>query len=217
MKRALNLFAGLGGNRYWWKDYFDEVVAVEINEKIVKGYKQLFPKDKIIIADVYEFITKEDLSKYVFIWASPPCVSHTTINRIARYKKYPIPDFTGLYGIIWYLSRNFQGLWIVENVRPYYQPLIPPTFTIGRHYFWSNFYLPLNVKIPKKFGILKGQWREIIKMKGLPDEFIKILENIKGVYKKQIANDLVDAYTGKVIFSLIQTAVEFVYGNRSIY
>jgi len=27
----------------------------------------------------------------------------------------------------------------VENVRPYYAPLIAPSFGVGRHLFWGNF------------------------------------------------------------------------------
>ena len=30
----------------------------------------------------------------------------------------------------------------MENVKPYYEPLIKPTSELQRHYFWSNFDLP---------------------------------------------------------------------------
>ncbi len=37
------------------------------------------------------------------------------------------------------MKYNFKGKWVVENVKPYYNPLIEPTKTIGRHLIWSNF------------------------------------------------------------------------------
>lgn len=51
-----------------------------------------------------------------------------------------------LYQEIIFLKHHFAGKWVVENVKPYYQPLIDPTFVLQRHYFWSNF----TVK-PKEF------------------------------------------------------------------
>jgi DNA (cytosine-5)-methyltransferase 1 len=44
-----------------------------------------------------------------------------------------------LYEEIIFLKHNFKGLWVVENVRPYYEPLIKPSFELQRHYYWSNF------------------------------------------------------------------------------
>ena len=43
-----------------------------------------------------------------------------------------------LYQEIILLKTLFKGKWIVENVKPYYKPLISPTFQIGRHLFWSS-------------------------------------------------------------------------------
>ena len=38
MKKVLNLFAGIGGNRKHWKDV--EVTAIEYNEEIANVYKE---------------------------------------------------------------------------------------------------------------------------------------------------------------------------------
>lgn len=43
-----------------------------------------------------------------------------------------------LYQEIIWLQKFYKGAWVIENVKPYYTPLIPPTFSIGRHYFWSS-------------------------------------------------------------------------------
>ena len=50
----------------------------------------------------------------------------------ARY-----PDMQ-LYEEIIFLNQWFKGLWVVENVIPYYKLLIPAK-KIDRHLFWSNF------------------------------------------------------------------------------
>ena len=44
-----------------------------------------------------------------------------------------------LYQEILLLKTHFKGKYTTENVKPYYKPLINPSFEIGRHLFWSNF------------------------------------------------------------------------------
>jgi DNA (cytosine-5)-methyltransferase 1 len=44
-----------------------------------------------------------------------------------------------LYEEILFLQYNAKCKWVVENVKPYYKPLIEPTAFIQRHMFWSNF------------------------------------------------------------------------------
>ena len=59
------------------------------------------------------------------------------------------------------MKTYFKGGWIVENVKPYYAPLIPPTKVIGRHYFWANFdFEAEDIARPDNFinnGTLKGR------------------------------------------------------------
>ena len=43
-----------------------------------------------------------------------------------------------LYEEIILLDSYFNGKYCVENVIPYYEPLIEPQ-KLGRHCFWSNF------------------------------------------------------------------------------
>ncbi len=44
-----------------------------------------------------------------------------------------------LYEEIIFLKHFFKGKWVVENVKPYYEPLVKPTAELDRHLFWSNF------------------------------------------------------------------------------
>ncbi len=134
---VLNLYSGLGGNRQLWKGV--KVTAVEQNKQIAAIYQSLFPKDKVMVADAHHYLLNH-CEKYDFIWSSPPCQSHSkmTFSVRGRYgiKKYP--DMA-LYQEILYLKHFFKGHWVVENVRPYYAPLIPPTAVLGRHCFWADF------------------------------------------------------------------------------
>ena len=137
-KKILNLYAGIGGNRKLWKNV--EVTAVELNPSIANAYKDLYPNDNIIIGDAHKYLL-ENYNKYDFIWSSPPCQSHSSFrqNICVRYRgtKAEYPDMK-LYQEILFLKYNANCKWVVENVKPYYEPLIPGK-SIQRHIFWSNF------------------------------------------------------------------------------
>ena len=130
----LNLYAGIGGNRKLWGDEH-QVTAVEYDQATADAYKLNFPSDTVIVADAHEYLLNNYM-KYDFIWASPPCPSHSRINH-ARTRKPDYPDMR-LYAEIIFLNQWFDGLFVVENVIPYYTPLITAK-EIDRHLFWSNF------------------------------------------------------------------------------
>lgn len=137
MAKILNLYSGLGGNRaLWGNDH--EITSIEYNEEIANAYLQLFPNDNVIVTDAHTYLIDHVLDGWDFIWASPPCPSHSRINTDGNHKpRYP--EMT-LYQEIIMLSNNwFKGKWVVENVIPYYKPLIQPTVEIDRHLFWCNF------------------------------------------------------------------------------
>ncbi len=57
-----------------------------------------------------------------------------------------------LYQEIIFVRNFFKGKWLIENVKPYYEPLINPSIILGRHYFWSNFIISqFNIQSPKEF------------------------------------------------------------------
>lgn len=139
--KILNLYAGIGGNRKLWGDEH-EITAVELDEKTAEVYKHFFPNDKMIIADAHEYLL-HNYKNYDFIWSSPPCPSHSDIRRCVVHRgqnKAIYPDMA-LYQEIILLKHfaNKDTLYCVENVIPYYEPLIKPDTMLGRHYFWNNF------------------------------------------------------------------------------
>jgi len=145
--KILNLYAGIGGNRKLWGDEH-EVWAVESFYDIAEAYKKLYPKDTVLIEDAHQYLL-DFMEQFDFIWSSPPCPTHSrmvTAKRGWGIKEYP--DMR-LYQEIIYLQKFCKTPWVVENVIPYYEPLIKPSAIIDRHYFWSNFDIaPL--ELPKR-------------------------------------------------------------------
>ena len=143
IKKVLNLYAGIGGNRALWPNDL-EIVAIEHEPAIAKFYQQRFPKDTVIVCDAHQYLL-ENYMNFDFIWASPPCPTHSDIRRMGvhsgQYKAlYPEME---LYQEIILLTHfaKLETKWVVENVKPYYNLLIPAK-EIGRHLFWANFSIP---------------------------------------------------------------------------
>lgn len=137
LKRALNLYAGLGGNRkLWGKD--TKVTAIELDSKIASVYRRLYPDDIVIEADAHDYLLN-NYQNFDFIWSSPPCQTHSAMAKATRHALKRYADMS-LYQEIIFLKNYAKVPFVVENVKPYYEPLIKPTCQIGRHYFWSNFF-----------------------------------------------------------------------------
>lgn len=146
--KVLNLYAGLGGNRKHWQGV--EVTAVEMEPDIANVYQDQHPQDEVIIGDAHQYLL-DNYENFDFIWSSPPCQSHSKMMKATRHDVRKYPDMTLYQQIIW-LQNFHKGKWVVENVKPYYEPLIRPKVSMGRHLFWSNFDIwPIEIKSPKNF------------------------------------------------------------------
>jgi len=135
--KVLNLYAGIGGNRKLWTDV--EVTAIEINPEIAKIYQDFFPNDIVIIADAHQYLL-DHFDEFDFVWSSPPCPTHSKLQSmiIHNTNKIVYPEMS-LYQEIIVFKEWFRGLFIVENVQGYYEPLIMPSIKLHRHFYWSNF------------------------------------------------------------------------------
>jgi len=187
--KVLNHYAGIGGNRKLWNEV--DCTAIEINPEIAKIYKDFFPKDKIIVGDAHEYLLKHYNDGWDFIWSSPPCPSHSRINTDGRHEgRYPDMN---LYQEIVFLGNNwFKGKWLVENVIPYYKPLIRPTNIIDRHCFWSNFYIPFNNFKPEK---------PIANQTGTNGRYGFNLKGVDIGNKRQILRNIVNPEIARFIFN----------------
>ena len=130
--KVLNLYAGFGGNRKLWEDV--EVTAVELDPQIAEIYKSYFPNDNVIVGDAHQYLL-DHYKEFDFIWASPPCPTHSRINKNFGFIRYA--DMK-LYQEIILLDAWFKGKYCIENVIPYYKPLIPAQ-QYNRNLFWANF------------------------------------------------------------------------------
>jgi len=139
MLKVLNLYSGIGGNRKLWPQGI-KVTAVEYDSAIASVYADLFPDDELIVADAHDYLLSYH-QHFDVIWTSPPCQSHSSFrfNIGVRYRgvKPVYPDMS-LYQEILLLKTHYKGKWVVENVKPYYKPLLDDYVEIQRHFFWSN-------------------------------------------------------------------------------
>jgi DNA (cytosine-5)-methyltransferase 1 len=190
MVKVLNLYAGIGGNRKLWQNV--EVTAVEYNSDIAKIYQDFFPDDKMYIEDAHQFLL-DHYKEFDFIWTSPPCQTHSSFrfNISVRYdRSKPVYPDMRLYQEILFLQSHFEGRWVVENVKPYYEPLIPAK-QLQRHLFWSNFKLP-HITV-KQDVIREAQIPDLQKLYGFDLSKYKIKD------KRQILRNCVNSELGKAI------------------
>jgi DNA (cytosine-5)-methyltransferase 1 len=190
--KILNLYACLGGNRYKWGDEH-EIVAVELDEELARLYQERFQNDKVIVGDAHQYLL-DHYKEFDFIWSSPPCPSHSRARFARRNTTTPeYPDMM-LYQEILFLDNWFDGKYCVENVIPYYEPLIAGK-KIGRHIYWTNFRLPNDLN-ERKCNIMEGE-----------DEVSRYCEYHEYDFRKykgeqrtdKIARNLVDFEAGKTI------------------
>ena len=201
--RILNLYACLGGNRYKWDEVEDniEVVAVEMDTELAKMYQERFPNDTVIVGDAHEYLLN-NYQDFDFIWTSPPCPIHSRARfwGFGANGKNPVYPDMKLYQEIIFLQHHFKGKYCVENVIPYYEPMLAPQKR-GRHLYWTNFRLP-NVLSERKCKISEGK-NEVKKLCAFHEfDFFKY----KGEQPtNKIARNLVDYEAGRTI---LETAME---------
>ena len=192
----LNAYACLGGNRYKWGDDHN-ITAVELDPELARLYQERFPNDTVVIADAHQYLL-DHYKEFDFIWSSPPCPTHSR----ARYWNSSNYDTTTeavypdmkLYEEILFLQHYFKGQFVVENVIPYYEPLIPAKKR-GRHLYWTNFNLPTDLG-DRRFAISSAKQE----FKGLCEFHDYDFTQYKGDQPMlKIARNLVDYESGKTI------------------
>jgi len=202
--KVLNLYACLGGNRAKWDEVANEfnieieVTAVELDEELARLYKERFPNDIVIVADAHQYLL-EHFKEFDFIWSSPPCPSHSRVRITQKNRenfKFIYPDMK-LYEEIIFLDNFFDGKYVVENVNPYYEPLVIAKKR-GRHLYWTNFNLPNNINERELDGILCEMRQEVDVLSEFHDYDFRKYKGEQPINK--IARNLVDYEAGKTIF-----------------
>lgn len=209
--KILNLYSCLGGNRYKWDEVANiKVTAVELDPELARLYQERFPNDIVIIADAHRYLL-DHYKEFDFIWSSPPCPSHSVTNHflnaqgVIRY-----PDMS-LYQEIIFLNNFFKGKYCVENVKPYYEPLIQAQKR-GRHLYWTNFTLPKTISEREAPFITANKAR-----KDNQHELLCLFHDIKidsyngDQDKQKIVRNMVDYEAGRTI---LETALNIIRSNN---
>lgn len=199
--KVLNLYAGIGGNRKLWPNDKIDVTAVEIEPKIAKIYQDFFLNDKVIVTDAHQFLL-DHFKEFDFIWSSPPCPTHSFLQRIFMLSGKPkYPDMR-LYEEIILLKHFHKGLFCIENVVSYYEPLIEPVMLNG-HYFWANFFIQANKKMRNESMIKHDMESYPLEEKAkLRDIDLKLLESLNNDTKHKVLNNMVMPKTAEYIFNM---------------
>tara|TARA_R110000796_G_scaffold76166_9_gene170471 strand:+ start:1585 stop:2226 length:642 start_codon:yes stop_codon:yes gene_type:complete len=197
--KILNLYACLGGNRYKWDEVADiEVTAVEWDAELAKLYQDRFPNDTVIVADAHQYLL-DHYKEFDFIWSSPPCPTHSSFQHSMKTtRKMKYPDMK-LYQEIIFLDAFFDGKYCVENVIPFYEPLMPAKKR-GRHLYWTNFNLP-NIISDRKNKDLARTKNMVSMMSEFHDYDFKKYKGKQAINK--IARNLVDYEAGKTILEIV--------------
>jgi DNA (cytosine-5)-methyltransferase 1 len=112
-------------------------------------------------------------------------------------RKMEYPDMK-LYQEIIFLDNFFEGKYCVENVIPFYEPLVPAQKR-GRHLYWTNFNLPTNLNERKN--------PDLAREKDLINSLSKFHDYDFRKYKgkqsvQKMARNLVDYEAGRTIFEI---------------
>ena len=187
--KILNLYAGIGGNRKLWGNDHD-ITAVEYNQEIADIYADHFPNDTVIVADAHQYLL-EHFNEFEFIWSSPPCPSHSRARFWRWSGERPVYPDMKLDQEIIFLLTHYDGKWVVENVKPYYTPLIAGR-ELGRHLFWSNFVIPYIEHQSSDIRQLSGtSFKDKLERNMVDPELgLHILETAQGIIRKQNVNQL---------------------------
>jgi DNA (cytosine-5)-methyltransferase 1 len=200
--KILNLYACLGGNRYKWDEVADiDVTAVEWDAELARLYQERFPNDTVIVADAHQYLL-DNYQAFDFIWTSPPCPTHSRMRKTntgegERKSTATYPDMR-LYEEVLLLEHFYNGKYCVENVIPFYEPLIPAQKR-GRHLYWTNFALPNDLKDRKANNFIHSKVGDLSEFHDYDFRKYKGKQRID-----KIARNLVDYEAGKTIF---QTAL----------
>ena len=109
------------------------------------------------------------------------------------------PDMR-LYEEIIFLRHFFKGPWVVENVNPYYKPLIEAQ-KMCRHLFWANFNIRhKDIDDPTK-GLIEKESTigRFVKILGFDPGPIKKIK-VKSIKKRQLLRNCVLPELGKHVF-----------------
>ena len=94
------------------------------------------------------------------------------------------------------MQHHFKGKYVVENVKPYYEPMFNPTER-DRHLYWTNFKIPNDVNARHFDGLCQTK-NEVKKLSEFHNYDFKKYKGNQLLNK--VARNLVDYEVGRTIF-----------------
>nr|WP_245324299.1 DNA cytosine methyltransferase [Nesterenkonia lacusekhoensis] len=189
----MNLYAGVGGNRRLWPGHH-QVTAVEYDPTIAAAYADLYPDDEVITGDAHEYLLHHH-DEFDFIWSSPPCQTHSRMRyHLGSAKGFEpkYPDMSLYEEIVLLRAKRQERPWVIENVLPWYEPLIPAR-QLNRHLYWSNFELSDAPKQVEK--LRKAQIPDLQELHGID------LSKYRIPNKRQVLRNMVPPCVGLSILN----------------
>jgi len=214
--KILDLFAGIGCSAREFQRILDRrglrysYVAIEIVPEIARAHGRIATKSDIVIANAMDFLDPNFLSRFDFVWASPPCQNYSTLFRIKRKDEYGKDDT--LLRVIETLKRS-KTLYVVENVKSPYTLSLKPDLIIGRHAFWTNVKFDTLLPDTKRptFTKIKNRASELAKAYGIP---LELLNGIKD--KRQALRNCLEPWIAKAIFThVVQVLMKSKRGGKN--
>ncbi len=222
--KILDLFCGIGGVAKGFQRYLleqgmsFEYYAVDVDPKVLRAHKKFNPLSNTILRDAYSF-TDDELLEFDFIWASPPCETHSRLNfyNWGNPKKYKEPDmrFYELIEMLYRLNIPF----VVENVEPYYKPPIKPSVKVYRHVLWTNLSIrPFRVDLPN-FSDVKDDVKSLTKYHGVPRDVVNTLGTARKARSalRDMVNPIVSYNIAKQIFPQVLEGKKFVQVRLGVF
>jgi len=165
-----------------------QITAVELDPSVAGAYAKMFPLDNVVKADAHSFLLN-NFEDFDFIWSSPPCPTHSKAQILNCKGKGQSPKYIDcqLWQEIILLKTFYRGVFAVENVVTYYEPLVKPSFKQGRHYYWtSSADKPAYKKEEHAVLRLRKSVNELIEQYGLPKSILEDVKDIRRCLRRML-------------------------------
>ena len=143
----IDLYSGTGGATQAMKDRGWDVITVDIDERFNPTYA----------VDVRQFLDVYDGRTPDFIWASPPCIEFSRVEKPWFDDVRPSEESLQLVYAVFRIVRVLRPkFWILENVRGAQHWIGRAPFHVGSVYMWGWF--PFN-KLKRLVNHRDAMWK----------------------------------------------------------
>lgn len=176
--KAISLFSSAGIGNLYLKDIgIDVVVANELLEKRAKFYKEMNPETHMIVGDISQSETKEEINRNIpedakLLIATPPCQGVSSLGKNKEQNDWILDERNFLiFNVFEIIDANDFDYILIENVSrflkmyfPYKDDLLLLEELLQKKYS-SQYEISCNVLNAMDYGVPQSRPRAIIKLK----------------------------------------------------